>query len=133
MNNYDDIINLKYPIEQKKITPNRIAQFLPFSALTGYNEALKEIEKVTTEKIILDEEENKILDYKLEYLSTNLDLNVSITYFVKDIKLEGGNYNTINNKIKKIDKINKKIILKDNTNILISDIININILDSPFN
>ena len=43
MSKYDDIINLKRPASRRmpmSIT-NRAAQFAPFSALTGYDEAIK--------------------------------------------------------------------------------------------
>lgn len=45
--NYDDIINLPHPVS-KTHPPmpmiNRAAQFAPFSALNGHNDAIKETE-----------------------------------------------------------------------------------------
>ena len=48
MDNYDDIMNL--PHHEPKHHPrmsmqSRAAQFAPFAALTGYNEAIKEESK----------------------------------------------------------------------------------------
>ena len=69
MNNYDDIINLpphksnKYP---HMPINKRAAQFAPFSALTGYNEAINETKRQTQDKIELDEEYKLILNNKLK-------------------------------------------------------------------
>ena len=50
---------------------------------------------------------------------------ISITYFIPDLKKDGGEYITISGIIKKIDTYNKIIILFDNTQIPINDIIDI--------
>ena len=44
MGKYDDIINLKRPVSKhpKMSLYQRSAQFAPFSALTGYDEIIKE-------------------------------------------------------------------------------------------
>ena len=52
-NNYQDIINLTYPqLSNHKRMPieSRAAQFAPFSALTGYKEALTESSRKTIKK-----------------------------------------------------------------------------------
>lgn len=46
---YDDIINLPHHISKKypqMSLENRSAQFAPFSALTGYEEEIKEISRI---------------------------------------------------------------------------------------
>ena len=60
---YDDIINLEHHISKthKQMSmQNRAAQFAPFAALTGYEEAVKETARFTEQKIELDEELNNI-------------------------------------------------------------------------
>ena len=45
MNNYDDIINLPHHVSKNHPQMsmwNRAAQFAPFAALTGYEDAIKE-------------------------------------------------------------------------------------------
>ena len=54
---YDDIINL--PHHQSDRRPHmslydRAAQFAPFSALTGHDDAIKETARLTDKKIELD-------------------------------------------------------------------------------
>ena len=51
---YDDIIHLERPVSKKHppmdIT-SRAAQFSPFAALTGHNEAVKETERKNEERV----------------------------------------------------------------------------------
>lgn len=127
-NKYDDIINLEYPVSKrhKRMPINkRAAQFMPFKALTGYEEKIKETERITEKKIELSKEEKNNLNNKLQIINEHLKSNpkIIITYFVKDNKKQGGKYITISTIIKKIDIIEKKLILIDKTKINLSDII----------
>lgn len=48
MSNYDDIINLPHHVSKRHPQMsmwNRAAQFAPFAALTGYNDAIQESAK----------------------------------------------------------------------------------------
>lgn len=51
-NEYDDIIGLPHYVSKKRPQmpmSDRAAQFSPFSALTGYEDAIKETARTTTE------------------------------------------------------------------------------------
>lgn len=127
---YDDIINLEHHISKthKQMSmQNRAAQFAPFAALTGYQEAVKETARFTEQKIELDEELNNILDEKLRLIQSQIKNmpEITVTYFVPDDKKRGGKYQKITGKIKKIDDYNKFIIFTDGKFISIKDIINI--------
>lgn len=111
---YDDIINLEHHVSTKHSRmslENRSAQFAPFSALTGYEEAVTEEARVTESRIAIDEEAKIEVNEKLNYIMKNLDKNiiVSVTYFEKDKKKQGGRYKTIKGIIKKIDDFRKTI------------------------
>ena len=111
---YDDIINLEHHVSTKHSRmslENRSAQFAPFSALTGYEEAVKEEARVTESRIDIDEEAKIEVNEKLNYIMRHLDKNiiVSVTYFEKDKKKQGGSYKTIKGMIKKIDDSRKTI------------------------
>ena len=57
--NYEDIINLPHHVSTKHprlSMEQRAAQFAPFAALTGYEDAVKETAKTVCEKI--EKEEN---------------------------------------------------------------------------
>lgn len=129
MNNYDDIINLphhKSKIHRPMSMENRAAQFSPFSALTGYEDAIKETGRITDIRKNIDDNIKVELDYKLNILKNDIKHNpqASITYFIKDNKKLGGKYVTIAGRITKID-LNKSIIIIDNIMIPILDIIDI--------
>ena len=112
MSKYDDIINLKRPVSRRmpmSIT-NRAAQFAPFSALTGYDEAIKETSRITSEKHELSDCKIEIINKKLNEIKNNGIRRVKITYFVKDDKKDGGEYITEEVDIKKIDIYNEKLV-----------------------
>lgn len=128
MNNYDDIINLEHPISKNhsRMSLNaRSAQFAPFSALTGYAEAINEASRLTDERIELDECLKSILDNKLQLLQKCNEPKVTFTYFVSDQKKSGGKYVSTTGVLKKIDLYNNVVIMNDNTKIPIKEIIDI--------
>lgn len=64
MSRYDDIINNKYEgsTTRKRMSPtNRAAQFAPFAALTGHDDAIKETARLTCEKYLaLDDKHHQL-------------------------------------------------------------------------
>lgn len=130
MGKYDDIINLPHHISKKHPQMSleaRAAQFAPFAALTGYDDAVKETARLTNERIDLDEEAKMMLDAKLQVIREQLSEKplVTITYFVPDAKKDGGKYVTINGNVKKIDDYKHLIILDNSVEITIDEIIDI--------
>ena len=65
MNKYEDIINIEYKPKNKMSLKMRSAEFLPFSALAGYSEAIDEIGRITENKKELDEDTLNNIDNKL--------------------------------------------------------------------
>lgn len=128
---YQDIIDMPRPkskVRKPMSLTERAAQFAPFAALSGHNEELKETARLTSERIELDEMEKELLSVKLKTLEARINeqINISICYFVKDQRKDGGKYITIDGTIKQIDMINQLIILTDKTKIPMDDIIEIN-------
>ena len=128
MKGYDDIINL--PHHESKYYPKmslyaRSAQFAPYDALEGYSVSVVETERITSKRIILDEEKKEILNSKLNIIKSSSDIEVIITYYVPDSRKSGGSYKNVNGYVKKIDIFKQLIILKDNTKIPLNEIIDI--------
>ena len=127
---YDSIINLDH-YKSKKYPPMslyaRSAQFAPFAALTGYEEAVLETSREVDRRIELDEELKAILDSKIQMLSEQIKKKheVIFTYFVPDLTKDGGAYISVTGVIKKIDSYKQIIILEDKAEIPISEIIDI--------
>ena len=129
---YRDIIDL--PHHQSKIYPqmsinDRAAQFSSFQALTGFEDKIKETNRLTDKFVPPSESEMAELDNKLLLLSAKLSLNpvVTITYFVPDKKKDGGAYVSVQGTLKKIDKVNKFLTLDKDFRIEFSTITDIKI------
>ena len=90
-------------------------------------QAISETARLTDEKIEQDEEQLNILNNKFAILRANIASQpvVTITYFVKDLRKDGGEYVTISGVIKKIDDYQKIIVMQDNIIISIDDIADI--------
>ena len=130
MNKYDEIINIPHfdPVNHKRMSmTERSAQFSPFAALTGYSESVKETARLTKGKKILSEDMKYEIDNKLQLIDDHLKEKpeVSIIYFIKDKKKSGGDYIEYTGIIRRIDKVNGKIIFADKTIIDLKDIIDI--------
>jgi hypothetical protein len=60
------------------------------------------------------------------YMKSYENLNKTLAeIFIKDLKKQGGKYQTISKQIKRIDEVNKIIFFLDKTSIKIEDIIDI--------
>lgn len=125
---YTDILNLPHPTSKKhpRMTRTaRAAQFAPFAALTGYNEAVKETARLTDEQLELDDTEKAQLNEKLQLLRQHLprQLPITITFFIPDTKKAGGSYQTLTGPVKKIQEYERRLIMTDGTIIPIDAII----------
>ena len=93
---YDDILDCPHHVSS--VHPSmplidRAAQFAPFSALTGYEEVVKEEARLTEQRV--------------------------------DQKKEGGQYRTVQGKVRRIRQYEKAVELEDRTAIPIKDIVQI--------
>lgn len=130
MGKYDDIINMPRHISKKHPQMSlemRSAQFAPFAALTGYDEQIEEISRITCQKKELNEEIKEIINKKLQIIQEKINTRpeIKVTYFIQDLKKNGGQYATITGNVRKIDKNKQLIILEDKKTITISDIVEI--------
>lgn len=132
---YRDILNIPYPNpEIEKDFPDAVlrgAQFAPFAALTGHDEAISETSRQTDEKILLSESQQEELNRVLRYLLERLDEqpNISVTYFVPDTKKQGGAYITKQDALVKFRTTEQKLLLADSTEIFIPMIVSLEILE----
>ncbi|MGN0368680.1 MAG: hypothetical protein ACI4EK_07865 [Wujia sp.] len=110
---YEDIVGLARPVSKYPSMDRlaRAAQFAPFAALTGHDEAVRETARLTEEEIELDEYEISDIDRKLQWLCEHPGTEVSITHFVKDEKKAGGAYLQDTGTVKKVDTYENKVVL----------------------
>ena len=132
MGAYDDIIDLPHPTSAKHPRmpmADRAAQFSPFAALVGHGAAIRETARLTDRKIELTEDEKAVLDEKLGLLNAAGGEAV-FTYFLPDERKDGGTYVTAAGRIKKLDRLERRVILTDGSLIPVEDILEIELLQT---
>ncbi len=129
---YKDMLHLPHPVSAthpRMSLQDRAAQFSPFAALTGYDDALKETARLTDRFIELDEDRKQEIDRQIGYLQQHPKdtIPVRITYFVPDAKKDGGAYRTLEGCVYKIDETTRSLRIRE-TEILVERILRIDFL-----
>ena len=108
---------------------NRAAQFAPFAALTGYDDAVRETERQTDRRPEIGEDRAEILDRRLRWLRDHPDRKPEITgtWFVPDIRKAGGTCRTRTCRAKRLDTRRKALLLEDGECVPISEICDLRI------
>ena len=106
MSRYDDIINLPHhisPTRKRMSMHDRTAQFAPFAALAGYDDAVAETARLTESRSELDEQEQRAINERLAYIAAHIhdQPEVRIKYFVPDEHKSGGAIIEVSGKVKK--------------------------------
>ena len=147
---YKDILEKTHPISKhhpQMPLIERAAQFSPFAALRGYENAISESGRITKKRPELSEDAKRELDEKLQKIlskqigdegdrrgdsdksgkesQTGKSGETDIYYFEEDPFKEGGELRKIRAIPIKLDEINGILILKDKRRIPIADIIDL--------
>lgn len=132
LHRYDAIINLPHHVSQTHPQISRLeraAQFSPFAALTGYEDAVRETARLTTKRRELAEDEKLLLERRIQQMQAQLDRGetpaVSITWFRPDDKKSGGAYVTTEAAVKRIDELERAVVLTNGDKIAVEAIIGI--------
>ena len=131
---YDDIIHLPHhvsPTRKPMSRWNRAAQFSPFAALTGYDDAVRETARLTEMPVELDESRRAELNEALRQLHQREAERPAarITYFVYDRYKAGGAYITDEGPVKKVDPVYHTVTMADGTVIDMDDIVAVERID----
>lgn len=136
-NPYEDMLDMPYPFPTNRPRMSmydRAAQFGSFAALTGHEEAIEETARFTSDWVELDETVKEELNRKLQWIYQSLQKNVqkqilvSITYFKPDELKSGGKYEVCREYVKKIDSLQRMIMMQDETIIPLDYIVEIDLL-----
>ena len=124
---YDDIINLPHPTSQRHPRMpihDRAAIFSPFAALSGHAGAIAETARLTDQKMELDEDTKVELDRRQAVLMEHIaeQPEVTVTWFQPDERKDGGAYLTATGRLKKLDEIQRVLVLTDGTKIPLDDV-----------
>ena len=107
----------------------RAKQFMPFAALTGYDDQIQDAARLTENKRELSEDEKAQINANLNILK-NLVYSRPIIKgyrFIKDDKKEGGHYESFEGVLQHFDEINQLLVLKDGTRIKFSDLVEVEV------
>ena len=117
---YADILSLPHhvsPTRRRMSMAERAAQFSPFAALAGYGEAIQETGRVVERQAELSEDEKAVLDRTQQDILGMLEQGghpaVKIIYFQPDRKKNGGRYVTVYGVVKRVDEVQRHIVLSD--------------------
>lgn len=124
---YDKIIDMPHPVLKNHCPMplyNRAAQFAPFAALAGYDDACSEVTRLTDRWIELDDDRAANLDAKTQILidHTREQPEIEIEYFIPDKRKSGGAYHKIKGCFRWFDSGNESIVLTNGMTIAISNI-----------
>ena len=132
--NYDDIKHLTRP-QYDDLHPmsmhDRAAQFTPFAALVGYDDAVAETARLTDSRLELTEDEMFELNANLNRLLDSLDEQpqISVTYFVPDEKKSGGKYVEKVGVVRIIDSYAGELVFTDGVRIAVADMSALTFID----
>ena len=127
MREYDDIIDLPRPKSAHEPMPmsDRAAQFSPFAAITGYEDAIDETARLTDARIELTEEQRAELDYKQQQLAMLDSPTVTVTYFAPDERKSGGAYVTHTGTLKRVDEAVRALVFEDGVRVEMDEVVEI--------
>lgn len=129
---YGDIINLPHPEpknHRRMEKLNRAAQFAPFAALTGYEDAVDETARLTGNRIEISEEKKIVIDRRIRMLIGELDVDEKkptiIIYYLPDKYKEGGSYVSHDADVKRYNPEKDCLVMTDGKEIKVKDIFDI--------
>lgn len=127
---YGDIIDMPYDgvkRHAKMSAEKRAAQFLPFAALAGFDEAINETARFVDEFRAPGEEESQRINDALRYLARHVKEHPQVTLcrFVKDPNKPGGKYETSTFFLRGIDLQSGWLIDMDKAKYPLSSIVEI--------
>ncbi len=118
IDNYADIIGRAHHVS--KVHPpmpmeSRAAQFAPFAALTGYEDAIAETGRQTDRRIELSDEDKRRLDETMAKLRDSVGEHplIRVSYFQPDERKDGGRYQTIEGALRSIDEVQGDLLMTD--------------------
>lgn len=138
MSRYDDIINLPHwnPKSHQRMSGyERAAQFAPFAALTGYDAMVSETARLTDIRGELDEEQTLALNETLSSVIGKLSEHpkVSVRWFRKDARKQGGAYVTTEGAVRNVDLANRLIVFRDGSAVSMDDVAAMRIVEENSN
>lgn len=126
---YEDILYQEHYVSPKRAAMpmmDRAAQFAPFAALTGHDGMIRETARRTEPQAELTDSAKMDLDWILRSLQSGMQ--VCLTYFVPDLRKEGGAYEEYSGVLRKVDDYARCLIFEDGTSVSFRFLLNVEIV-----
>lgn len=129
---YSDIINLPHHVSTRHPQMSRMAraaQFGSFEPLRDYKDALAEERRLTDERPVLSEEDQKKLNEMVAKLTADTDQSpitrqkIRMTVFVQDEKKEGGRIEEITGALRTVNLELRYLVLEDGRKVPFRDLL----------
>ena len=122
MQKYEDMWKMPHHVSpRRRAMPDseRAAQFLPYAALTGYEDAVREEERLTEEWARPGETDCEVVNRRLGLLLERIRERpeAAFVYFVPDEKKSGGAYVTVAGRVRRFRESEGEMELEDGTRI----------------
>ena len=126
-----NITRPQYPDLPPMSIKDRAAQFSPFAAVVGYDDAVEETARLTDSMVELSEDEIVLLNGALVRLRESIGdkPQIKVTYFVPDTKKDGGAYVSKAGIVKHIDDYENVLIFTDGEKVAVNSIIKVEFVD----
>ena len=110
--------------KERMSAENRAAQFAPFAALTGYDDEIKEVCRVTENCPIPGEDLQAELERALNLLYSRAGERpyAEILYFLQDATKKGGAFHTAGGAVLAVDPLERTVLMEDGLQIPIAQI-----------
>ena len=105
---YAQILHHPRPVPQQRLpmpVRDRAAQFAPFAALTGYDDAIDETGRVVEQPIEPAQDALEELDAAIRKIRQTIDRQpeAAVTWFRRDSRKQGGSYICTRGRVKQVD------------------------------
>lgn len=124
---YDDIIHMERPVSRNHRPMTRLAraaQFSPFAALTELEGTMAETARLTEPRRAADESRLAALNEKTGILAAHAAERpwVRLRCFVPDGRKQGGAYETVVGRVRRVDVCQRLLLMTDGRQIPLDDI-----------
>lgn len=127
---YDDMLDLpnhRSGTHRPLSKQQRAAQFLPFSALSGYEDGIEESRRMTSQRNVLSLEQKEEMDLTMQKILTMDHPEVTVTWFEEDLFKDGGQYHTKTGILRRVEPAAGRLLFEDRTVIWIASVDDIRI------
>ena len=110
----------------------RAAQFLPFSALSGYEDGIEESQRLTIQRNVLSSEQKEEMDLTMQKILAMDHPEVTVTWFEDDLFKDGGQYHTKTGILRRVEPSTGRLMFADRTVIWLASVDDIRIVKEEY-